>query len=132
MSAANIDLVRTGLEAYNSADLDALVAMCHPEVEFRTSGIFPGLKPVYRGHQGLREFWRDFYETWESLTNEVEDLRAEGDRVVALFTYHARGRDGIEVRRRGATVFTIRNGLAFRMATYASWEDALRAVGLDA
>jgi ketosteroid isomerase-like protein len=131
MSAANIELVRRGLEAYNRGDLDALAAILHRELEFRPSGIFPGLKPVYLGREGVREFWRDFAETWESVTNDVEDLRAQGDRVVALFTIQARGRDGIEVRRRSATVFTVRNGLAFRMTTYASWEEALQAAGMD-
>jgi ketosteroid isomerase-like protein len=131
MSAANIELARSGFEAYNRGDLDALLAISHPEFEFRTSGIFPGLKPVYRGHPGLREFWRDFYEMWESIANDVEDLRAAGDQVVALFTYRAHGRDGVEVRRQGASVFTIRNGLLVRNVTYASWEEALRAAGLD-
>jgi ketosteroid isomerase-like protein len=131
MSAANIELARSVFDAYNRGDLDAVLAMSHPELEFRTSGIFPGLKPVYRGHSGLRKFWRDFYEMWESIANDVEDLRAAGDQVVALFTYRAHGRDGVEVRRQGASVVTIRNGLLVRNVTYPSWQEALRAAGLD-
>lgn len=131
MSAANIKLARSSFEAYNRGDLDALLAMSHPGIEFRTSGIFPGLKHVYRGHLGLREFWRDFYEVWESIANDVEDLRAVGDQVVALFTYRAHGRDGVEVRRQGASVFTISDGLLVRNVTYPSWEEALKAAGLD-
>ena len=81
------------------------------------------------GPEGVREFWRDFAETWESVTNDIEDLRGQDDRVVALFTIQARGRDGIEVRRQLATVFTIRNGLVLRMSSYASWDEALQAGG---
>ena len=71
-----------------------------------------------------------FYEMWESLTLDIEDVRDKGDRVVALYTNRARGRDGVEVRRQGAQVITVRDGLAFR-TTYASWKEALRAAGLD-
>jgi len=131
MSAANVDLVRSALEAYNSGDLDALVAIAHPELEYRPAGIWPGLKAVYRGPGGVWEFWRDFAETWESVINDIEDLRAQDDRVVALFTIQARGRDGIEVRRQLATIFTTRNGLVFRMTSYASWDEALQAAGAD-
>lgn len=51
--------------------------------------------------------------------------------MVALFTYRAHGREGVEVRRQGASVFTISDGLLVRNVTYPSWEEALKAAGLD-
>ena len=36
MTQENIDLVEEGFAAYNRGDLDALTAICDPEVEFKT------------------------------------------------------------------------------------------------
>ena len=131
MSEANLELARRAFDAFDAGDLDALVALCHPEFELRTSGVYPGLKPVYRGPQGLREFWRDWAELWEELVLEVEDLQAEDDRVLALVTFRARGREGIEVRRPAANLSVVRDGLVLRQSMYGSWEEGRQAAGLE-
>lgn len=123
--------MRRGYQALNRGDIDAFLAVLHPEHELRPSGIVPGLKPVYHGRRGFREFWRDWGEQWESITADVDELRAAGDRVVGLVTNRARGRDGVEVRRQGAHVITLRDGLVLRTTVYASWAEALQAAGLD-
>ena len=42
----------------------------HPDWEFHTSGVFPGLKPVYRGPDGAAELWEAMRGPWEVLRTE--------------------------------------------------------------
>jgi SnoaL-like domain len=52
--------MRTWIEAYNRADMETLLAVTRPDFEFRTSGIFLGIDPVYQGHAGYTRFFEDF------------------------------------------------------------------------
>jgi ketosteroid isomerase-like protein len=130
MSHENVELLKQGVEAFNRGDMDGMLAMGDPELEFVTAGLFPGIAPIYRGHDGWVTFWRDFRETWESLSIETNEFRDAGDRVVLLMTFDARGRNGLEVHRKFATVWTVRDGLAVRIQAYGEWSAALEAVGL--
>lgn len=130
MSRENLERVQRGYSAWNQGDMHAMLALMGPDFEYLTSGLFPGIAPIYRGHQGWRDFWRDFREIWETLRIELDETRDAGDRVVALFTFHARGRDGLEVRRRFGNVWTFRDGLVVRIHAYADWSEALEAAGV--
>ncbi len=131
MSDENVEKVREAYAAWNEGDMDAMLSFLHPEMEFVTSGVFPGVAPVFRGHEGWREFWRDFRGTWDSLRIDLEEARDTGKGVVALFRFDARGRDGLEVRREFANVWSFRDGLAVRIEAYADWGQALEAAGLS-
>ena len=126
-----MELVRTGYDAWNRSDLDGILGMLAPDLEFVTSGLFPGLDPVYGGHDGFKKFWRDFRGTWQSLQVIINELRDSDERVVALLTFEARGRDGLEVRRQAGSVHTLRDGLVTRIENYEGWAEALEAAGLS-
>jgi ketosteroid isomerase-like protein len=130
MSRENVELVRRALEAWNSGDLDATLAFAPPELESRTSGLFPGVAPVYRGHDGFKRFWNDFRGAWEEIELVPERLLDHGERVVVFGRFQARGREGITVKREVGVIFTIHDGLAARIETYPSGEQALEAAGL--
>ncbi len=57
MSRENVELMRSSLDGWSRGDIGAWLAPCHPDIEFRTSGVYPGLDPSYRGHAELRHFW---------------------------------------------------------------------------
>jgi ketosteroid isomerase-like protein len=101
-----------------------------PELESRTSGLFPGVARVYHGHDGFKRYWHDFRGLWEEIELVPERLLDHGDRVVVFGRFKARGREGINVTRELGVIFTIRDGLGTRMETYPSGEEALEAVGL--
>jgi ketosteroid isomerase-like protein len=130
MSRENLELARIQAEAWNRGDVDAVLALCHPEIEYHTSGDFLGLDAVYRGHEGLRKFERDFRGTWETLTVVIEELHDAADQVAVLGTFEAHGREGMTARRPIANVTKYRDGLAVRTDAYGDWEQALNAVGL--
>jgi ketosteroid isomerase-like protein len=131
MSEETLELARTGFAAWSRGDLEAMLATLDEGVEFWTSGVFPGLEPVYRGHDGMRRFWEDFRGPWESLRIAMDDLRESGDQIVALYRFEAVGRDGLTVQREAANVITLRDGIAVRVDAHGSWQAALEAVGLE-
>jgi ketosteroid isomerase-like protein len=126
-----LELARVGFDAWSRGDLEALLTTLDEDVEFWTSGVFPGLEPVYRGHDGMRKFWDDFRSPWQSLRIMMDDIRERGDRIVALYRFEAVGRDGLTLQREGANVITLRDGIAIRIDAHASWKTALDAVGLE-
>jgi ketosteroid isomerase-like protein len=113
MTRENVELARQAYEAWNRGDLEWLLNNTTPEFEFWTVRLFPDLEPVYRGHEEFRRFWDTFREPWESFVIEIERIEPVGDdRVVALFRFHGRGRDGVDVRREYAQLFTFIDGMA--------------------
>lgn len=132
MSQENVDALRRGVDAFNRGDMDGMLAMLDPELEFVTAGLFPGIARTYRGHEGWIAFWRDFRGTWESLSVTANEFRDAGDQVVLLMTFDALGRNGLEVHRKFANVWTLRDGLAVRVQSYGEWGAALEAAGLPA
>jgi ketosteroid isomerase-like protein len=130
MSREDLEAVRGAYDAWNRRDMEAMLAAFAPDFEFQTSGVFPGLDPLYRGHEGWRKFWRDFSGTWESILISVRELRDCGERVLGFIAFEARGRDGLTVHRQAGNVWTFRDGLVVRLETHAGWTEALEAVGL--
>ncbi len=132
MSQENVQLVREGYEAWNRGDLQWQLDHISPDYEFQTAQLFPDTEAVYRGAEGLRRFWQTFREPWETLLIEVVRIEPIGDdRVLALFQFHGRGRDGIEVTLEYANLLTLENGLATRNIAFADWQQALEAAGLQ-
>jgi ketosteroid isomerase-like protein len=126
--------IRERYESWNRGDLDAILADMHPEIEFRTSGVVPGLPPVIRGKQGIKELFRTWYsEVWDGpLHMEIDRiLEIDAERVLVLITFTGRGAgSGAEVTLRYAHLATDRDGLTYRIEGFADWDTALRKAGL--
>jgi ketosteroid isomerase-like protein len=142
VSEENVQIVRATLEAYQNPDMIAMLAngevdlqLADPDVEWDASlltDMVPDLAGVYRGHDGVRAYWRRWFEAWSDLEFEFE-LRDAGDDVVALFRNQRQwGRHtGICTELPPyAQVFTLRDGKLVRWRTFPDQESALKAVGL--
>ena len=56
-----------------------------------------GKATVYRGHEGVRDLWRDLDDVFEERRVEFAEIREVGDRVLATGRLHARGKgSGVE------------------------------------
>ena len=130
MSQENVEVVWRAHEALNVGDIDELLTLCHPEFQLDMSDRV--LNPAtYQGHDGIRQFYSEVQEVWERYVWEPEELRDEGDVVVALLRTQARGRaSGVEIDRNTAMVWTVRGGKALSLRFYREPEKALEAVGL--
>jgi ketosteroid isomerase-like protein len=99
----------------------------------RLDEMIPDLAEVYRGHEGVRTYWRRWFEAWRDLEFEVEDVLDAGDEVVALIVNQRQwGRHtGIATDLPPyAQIFTLRDGKLVRWRTFPVQADALEAVGL--
>lgn len=136
MSAQNVEIVRRLYEAFRTRDNTWPFEVYDPEIEWENSDAgLPsvGFEPVYRGHAGVRAFWRQWLEAWESIDFRLDDLMDAGEEVVALIWQRNRGRaSGAVVEYEYAQVWTLRAGLVIRQRTFMHRQDALRVVGLEA
>ena len=130
MSADNVAAVRRYVDAFNRLDLDAATIGLDPAIELREWPEAPGSQS-YHGVDGVRRAFDTWFETWEWMTLEIEEIHAVGDRV--LFTLHqrAKGRTSeAEVEIRSYNVYTFRDGLVTRVELFVERENALAAAGL--
>ena len=84
MSQENVEIVRQVYAAAAGHDAATVMALYDPEVEWDNSIGLGGTSGggVYRGHEGLRHFFREWREAWEYPEEVPEELF--GRKVVVL------------------------------------------------
>jgi ketosteroid isomerase-like protein len=91
-----------------------------------------GFAESYHGHAGLVEGLERFSEAFESW--EIRPARALdfGDRVLALGDFYGKARaSGVEWQQKFSQLVTLDRGLVVRDRFFYSWEQGLRAAGLE-
>jgi ketosteroid isomerase-like protein len=126
MSQENVERVRAGFAAYNRGDLDALLEMYDPAVEFVTL-----LQGNHHGTEALRLLFEENRSNLPGYRLEPEEVIDAGDdQVIAVVHLGGAGRvSQIAMDDRIAFLFTIKDGLAIRQQSFRNKEDALEAVG---
>jgi ketosteroid isomerase-like protein len=115
-------------DAWNRDDFEGFVDMLHPDVEWHSSGVFPGLEPVYRGREGVRRWWHAIRDPFERFTIEVEEVREAGGATVASVRFRAVGKgSGARVDLPFAHVFEFEDARVVRYWAYDSVDTALAA-----
>ena len=133
MTSERIDVVSEGYDGWNRRDFDAMVRRMAPDVVWRTARVFPGLKPVYHGHDGVRRFWDSMQEAWDVIEILPERFIEHDDKVLADIHFHAKGREsGAEVKMDWLHVFSFERDSVVQVCGYQSIEEALAAEGLPA
>ncbi len=131
MSEENADVARRSFEAIGRWDIDALLELYDPEVEFLPLTGTRVESGGYVGHQGVRDYFEEVTEIWEELRPYAEEVRTVGDHVVVLGACAVRGRgSGAVSDSPMAWVLTMRDGKVIRHRGYAETEEAFEAVGL--
>ena len=129
MAQENVKLFHDGLAAWNDGDVDAIVDMCHPDVEWTFSDRLPDATGDIRGRPAVRRFFSRFTEDWADISMRPHRIVDAGDDVVVDVQFLATGRDGIEVSMRFVHVWTVRDGQIVRFRGYPTLDEALEAVG---
>ena len=130
MSQENVELVRTGIDAYNRRDLNALLQHMASDFVFDMSRAIGPQRGVYELDE-FRMWVEDMWATFEVHRFEAHEFIEAGDQVVVPVTAHARGRDGIEITADTASVYTLRDGELARLTMYQGRQEALEAAGLS-
>jgi uncharacterized protein len=127
----NAERIRQAYDAFNRGDLDAAMAFMHEDVEWRMSGAIVGTADAYHGHEGVRQWWLEFLEPFESMSIEPEEIiEATEDRVLVLVRLRATGREGIDVDLSVSHLYDLRGDKVARVQAFVDRDAALAAAGL--
>src|SRR5687767_9367247 len=110
MSQENMAIALTAAEAWREGDIQALLQMYDPEIEwdFTQYAGWPE-EPVIRGHEAVRAFLEQWRDTFTEYEYEIERHIDAGERVVFLCAQHGRGQvSDSPVLMRWAQVATFR------------------------
>ena len=131
MSQENVEAIRRAFDAVDRGDLDAVAAELAPEFEYVATGTVVGIRGMYRGVQGFREFLEWFWEEFDEPKVEIRRLSDAGDDVLTWATFRGRGaQSGVETSLDLWHVWTLRDGKAMRGRAFRNREEALEAAGL--
>jgi ketosteroid isomerase-like protein len=132
MSQENVETVRLYYSAWSDGDLNALLAVCDGGVELLTSGAFPDLARVYRGHDGMRTFWESIRGPWKSFHLDPERVVEGEDCAAVAVRFRAQGKgSGVATELRQGHALRLKDGQVFEVSFHMSFDDALEAVGLS-
>ena len=131
MSRENVEIVRQIFRAFNSEDIDRVLALTHTEFELEVPPALSAEPDIYRGHDGMRRYWESFQDAMDEIRLQPERLCDAGEAVVVAMKLTAKGRrTAIAVEQRTAGVWTIRDGKVIRIRAYVSLAEALASAGL--
>jgi ketosteroid isomerase-like protein len=136
MSQENVKLVREVIEASQRGEMERVFDAYDPDIEWRISALptrAPDSEPVYRGHEGVRAFWRAWAEAFETPSFDYEEFIDAGDTVVSILSQRVRGRtSGIEQEWKSyGQNWTIRERKVVRVEFFLTRAEALEAAGLS-
>lgn len=137
----NVEIVNGLYKAFRERDNEAPFAFYDEEIEFDVSRMpeamgtdMIDITGVYKGHDELRGFWRQWLMAWETVEFEQGESEPIGDCVVVgPIRQRMRGRaSGIEVPFPDWwQVWWLQDGRVTRAVQYFDRADALRAAQAD-
>jgi hypothetical protein len=122
-------LAEAGVEALNSGDLEAFLALTAEDVEF-TSMVAEAEGTTFRGHDGVRAWWETVRGAFEDVRWDLLDIRGSGDRGVLHFRMTGT-LGGVPVEQTMWQVSALRDGKVIWWAFFRSEREALEAAGLS-
>ena len=126
--ATDIEVVKASFAAFAARDVQAVLALSDPDIELTAvTGAHAGRTDPYRGHDGMRQYFRDVAEVWEELRLTPREFREEGDLVLVTGKVSARSRSRTVTGSTG-WIWRVRNGKVTFVRVYASAADATAAL----
>src|SRR5436190_18839774 len=128
MSQENVEIVRGIYEAVARRDGVTPFEVYSEDIVWDISNSARAAlnpKPIYHGHEGVREAWRDGVSAFREVDLEVEDLVDAGDRVLASIQERDVGRaSGARVEANHFAVWTLADGKVTRLQVFDDREEA--------
>ena len=86
MSQEDVDVI---VRMYERGQNDEeIFSVCHPKIEWDMSRLMPDGQ-VYRGHAGVREFWRGWAGTWDDFEFSIDKIVDAGGGDVVVRVHQA-------------------------------------------
>ena len=130
MSNENAELIRRAYQAYASGDLDGMLALVDPNLEWTYLAALEHPTPqVCHGRQELEQVLRHWAE--HGLRAELEEVTSAGERVMVgvripgIDAHFSRSGDD-----RAYSVFTVRGGRIIALRDCRDRQEALQVAGV--
>ena len=132
MSEENVNTMRRGYEAFNRGDIDAVMGLMDPEIEWQEPDVEGS--PVRGTHHGPEAVANNVFgsvpEHWDEFQAVAEEFLDAGDRVVVLGHFRVRGKaTGKTVDAPFAHVWTLRDGKVVHHRNYVDTATFLQSLG---
>jgi ketosteroid isomerase-like protein len=122
-------VVKAVFAAFAERDVERVLELIDPEVEFTAlTNDFAGRTEPYRGHEGIREYFRDVSRVWDELRLTPRDYREIGDVVLVTGRVSARSSARIVDGSTG-WIWRVRDGRVVYGRVYPSAAEAEHAAG---
>ena len=128
MSQANVELVRSAVEAFRAGGIEAVLPFYAWDIVWFPAPEWPE-DSAYRGHDGIRRQHALWNENFDDYAWEVHEIRDMAACVVvrAEMTGHFKG-SGATIRQPvGLVVSGFRGGQIGEIRSFAGWQHALNA-----
>ena len=123
------EVIQQAYEAWSSRDIEALLDLVHPDAEARPIlGANIG-SSVYRGKDGLRAWFKDLHQEWETFETRVTGVEERGDCALLTIQVHARGRaSGVVIDGELFHLVKFCDGLIVRLDAFQDRDSAVQAL----
>ena len=126
MSQATVELVQRFFDAFDRHDESALLELIHPDVEF--ASLIVEVEGGFRGHEGVRLYLSELFETFPDFSIEVDEIRPIGDGAVVKVRVNASGAaSGVATDLTDWQAVTLRDGKAVWWAFFRTEAEAIEA-----
>jgi ketosteroid isomerase-like protein len=134
MSQENVEAVRRIYDAVKRRDSDTPFQLYAEDIVWdmsnaRRAALFT--RPIYYGHDGVRQVWREVLSVFGEVDFEVDELIDLGDQVLATLREREVGRaSGAPVETTHLAVWTLAGGKVIKLQVFDDRSQALEAAGL--
>jgi ketosteroid isomerase-like protein len=131
MSQETVEVVRAVLDAQRRRDWRAFGDLYDPEIEWEdVSGLW-GDWGTRRGFEDVQDAWIAWFEAFEQVDFEIEEILEGDDHVLTSIRIRGRGRgSGLYVEQSIAVVWTVHDRRVMRVRGYRDRLEALEAAGI--
>ena len=132
MSEENVNIMRQGYDAFNRGDIDAVMGIMAPDIEWQEPDIERW--PPRGTHHGPEAIANNVFgavpEHWDEFQAVAEEFLDAGERVVVLGHFRVRGKaTGKTIDAPFAHVWTLREGKAVYHHNYVDTATILQSLG---
>jgi ketosteroid isomerase-like protein len=127
VAAADMDVVRAVFAAFTERDVERAISHADPGVELiAVTGDQAGQAQPYRGHEGIRQYFRDVAAVWEEIRLMPGDFRQDGDTILVTGRVSARSAARVVAGSTG-WIWRLRAGKVTYARVYPSAAEAIAA-----
>ena len=132
MSQQNVEVVRSGIEAWNRRDGELWLSYAMPEIEWIPADPAAVERSVYRGHAEAASGFESVWQAWEEFRFEESEVRNLAGSVLWLGRVKMRGTAShVALDQEFALHFVLRDGKFVTVRAFLAWHEALADVGLE-